>query len=130
MKFTLSELCKAGSYHPDPNKLEPWQKRNAEDLIRKVNALGFIPPKSASSFARDYASQKRINPSAMNSSHLYFAAVDIADPDHSLQNWLNTVEGQRALVEQGLWVEAFHATPTWVHLQLYSVNSGMRFFNP
>lgn len=131
MKFTLKELClNSGSYKPDPKKLEPWQKRNAEDLIRKVNALGFAPPMKATSFARDLKKQAKINPSAMNSSHLYFAAVDIADPDHRLQNWLNTIEGQRALVEQGLWVEDFKYTPTWVHLQIYSVNSGNRFFIP
>jgi hypothetical protein len=130
MKFTLKELCKSGSYNPDYNKLEPWQKRNGEDLVRKVNNLGYEEPMKASSFARDIEKQKQINPKAMNSAHLYFAAVDIADPDHKLQDWLNTIDGQRALVENGLWVEDFSATPTWVHIQLYSVNSGNRFFRP
>ena len=130
MKFTISELCKAGSYNPDPNKLEPWQKRNAEDLIRKVNALGYAPPMTTSSFARDMKAQMRINPSALNSAHLYFAAVDVADPDGKLQAWLKTIEGQRRLVECGLWCEDFAYTKGWVHFQLYSVNSGARFFKP
>ena len=131
MKFTLTELClRSGSYKPNPDKLLPWQKRNAEDLIRKVNALGFEPPKRATSFARDYNAQLKINPNAMNSAHLYFAAVDIEDSNKELQSWLKTIEGQRRLVECGLWVEDFSATPTWVHLQIYSVKSGNRFFKP
>ena len=130
MKFTLKELCSCGSYNPDVNKLEPWQKRNGEDIARKLSNLGYGPAMFGSSFARDYEAQKRINPNAMNSAHLFFSAVDVADPDGKLQAWLKTPAGKAALIEQGLWVEDFKYTPTWVHFQTYSVNSGNRFFKP
>lgn len=143
MKFTLKEICKAGSYNPDPSKLESWQKRNAEDLIRKINNVGLAFTKwlndnypgkkssrTASSFARDYEAQKKINPTKMLSGHLFFGALDIADTDGLLKEFLKTTEGQQVLIEQGLWCEDFEYTPTWVHLQLYSVNSGNRFFKP
>jgi hypothetical protein len=130
MKFTLSELCKAGSYNPDVSKLEPWQKRNGENLVLRVNALGYGPAKKATSFARDIRAQQRINPSATNSAHLYFGAADIGDENQELQKWLGSIEGQRRLVECGLWVEDFSATKTWVHLQIFMPASGNRFFMP
>lgn len=130
MKFTLEELCKAGSYNPNYDELEPWQKRNGEDIARKVTNLCYEPAMYASSFARDYKAQKKINPTKMLSAHLFFAAIDVADPNKKLQTWLKTSEGQNALEKQGLWCEDFEYTPTWVHLQLYSVNSGNRFFKP
>lgn len=130
MKFTLEELCKAGSYNPNYNELEPWQKRNGEDIARKATNLGYEPAMYANSFARDYKAQKKINPIKMLSAHLFFAAIDVADPEQKLQSWLKTSEGQAKLEEQGLWCEDFAYTPTWVHFQLYSVNSGKRFFTP
>jgi hypothetical protein len=102
--------------------------RNLEDLVRKVNALGYQPPMLASSCLRSLKDQQRINPSAMGSSHLYGAAVDVADPKGELAKWL--LENSYKLETYGLWMENPEKTKGWVHLQIYATKSMTRIFNP
>lgn len=128
MKFTVAELLKAGSHKWAEKDVDAVTLRNLEDLCRKINALGYQPPMRASSCLRSLADQKRINPSAMGSSHLYGCAVDIADPKGELKKWLETRYGE--LVNCGLYMENPKATPTWVHLQTYAPKSMSRIFNP
>lgn len=128
MKFSLTELLNAGAHKWSELEIDPVTKRNLEDLIRKVNALGYQPPMRASSCLRSLKDQERINPNAMGSSHLYGCAVDIADPDGKLKKWLETRYGE--LVNCGLYMENPKATPTWVHLQSYAPRSMNRIFNP
>lgn len=133
MKFSLSEVLSCGSYKWKESELDLVTKRNLEDLIRKVNRLGelgFSEPRIASSCLRSIKDQQRINPSAMGSSHLYGCAIDIADSDNKLKNWLQTSKGKNALVECGLWAEDYKSTPAWTHLQTYSPKSGNRVFKP
>lgn len=134
MRFTLTELLNAGSTKWDINKVDIVIKRNLEDLCRKINALGYQPPMRATSCLRSIESQKKINPSAMGSSHLYGAAVDIADPNGLLSTWLQSIEGQRRLVECGLWMEDPKSTHgkngNWCHLQIYAPKSFNRYFKP
>lgn len=130
MKFTVSELLNAGSHKWKESEVDAVTLRNLKDLCAKLNKLGFQPPRNASSCLRSLADQKRINPSAMGSSHLYGAAVDIADADNKLKNWLQTATGKKALVECGLWAEDYKSTPTWTHLQLYAPTSFNRVFKP
>lgn len=128
MRFTLRELLNAGSTKWNESDVDIVTKRNLEDLIRKVNALGYEPPMRASSCLRSIESQKRINPSAMGSSHLYGCAVDIADPDGKLAAWL--LAHKNKLVECGLWMENPEKTSGWSHLQSYAPKSMNRIFNP
>lgn len=128
MRFSVDELLKAGSHKWDKKDVDAVTLRNLEDLCRKVNALGYQPPMLASSCLRSLADQKRINPSAIGSSHLYGCAVDIADPKGELKKWLETRWGE--LVNCGLYMENPKATPTWVHLQTYAPKSMNRVFNP
>lgn len=130
MRFTLFELLNCGNHHWKESEVDIVVKRNLEDLILKVNKLGFVPPRNASSCLRSIKDQMRINPKAMGSSHLYGCAVDIADADNKLKTWLQTEQGKKALVECGLWAEDYKSTPTWVHLQTYSPKSGNRVFLP
>ena len=130
MKFTVQELLNAGSHKWKESEVDAVTLRNLKDLCAKLNRLGFTPPRNASSCLRSLADQKRINPSAMGSSHLYGAAVDIADADNKLKNWLQTAAGKKALVECGLWAEDYKSTPTWTHLQLYAPASFNRVFKP
>ena len=130
MKFTLTELLNAGQHKWKESEVDIVTKRNLEDLIRKVNALGYKPPMNASSCLRSIKDQQRINPKAMESSHLYGCAVDISDPDGKLKAWLQTDAGNRALINNGLWAEDYKSTPTWVHLQTYSPKSMLRIFKP
>lgn len=128
MRFTLRELLNAGSTKWNESDVDIVIKRNLEDLIRKVNALGYEPSMRASSCLRSIESQKRINPSAMGSSHLYGCAVDIADPDGKLAAWL--LAHKNKLVECGLWMENPEKTSGWCHLQSYATKSMNRIFNP
>ncbi len=130
MKFSLNELLKAGSHDWTNEKIDDVITRNLEDLIRKLNALGYNPPMRATSCLRSLADQKRINPKALGSSHLYGCAVDISDQDGKFAYWLQTVTGQRKLIECGLWMEDPKYTKGWVHLQSYAPKSLNRYFIP
>ena len=128
MIFSVEELLKAGSHKWDKKDVDTVTLRNLEDLCRKINALGYKPPMRATSCLRSLADQKRINPSALGSSHLYGCAVDIADADGKLKAWCKA--NQKKLVECGLWMESPEATKTWCHLQSYCPKSMSRIFNP
>lgn len=75
---------------------------------------------------RSVSDQERINPSANTSKHLLGAACDVYDPNRDLQQWC--VENEDKL--DGLWMESFHSTPTWVHFQVISPHSGKKWFLP
>ena len=128
MKFTLTELLNAGSHKWKEQEIDVITKRNLQDLIQKINFLGYQPPMKATSCLRSIKDQQRINPKAMGSAHLYGAAVDIADPDGKLKAWC--MANKAKLIECGLWMENPHDTPTWVHLQTYTTKSGNRIFIP
>lgn len=128
MKFTITELLQAGSHKWKLSDVDTVTLHNLDDLCRKVNALGYVPPMRASSCLRSIADQKRINPSAMGSSHLYGCAVDIADPKGELTRWLKA--HRDSLILCGLWQEDPMYTKGWVHLQTYRPNSGNRVFIP
>ena len=128
MRFSLTEVLNAGSHKWKESEVDIVIKRNLEDLIRKVNALGYQPPMCATSCLRSIKDQQRINPSAMGSSHLYGCAVDIADPDGKLGKWL--LEHKDLLEKCGLWMENPEKTKGWSHLQSYAPKSMNRVFNP
>ena len=130
MKFTLNELLQAGQHKWRESEVDAVTLRNLKDLCAKLNKLGFVPPRNATSCLRSLADQKRINPSAMGSSHLYGAAVDIGDADGKLKSWLQTDAGNLALINCGLWAEDYKSTPTWVHLQIFAPISFNRVFKP
>lgn len=128
MKFSRQELLNAGSHKWRESEVDAVTLRNLDDLIRKVNALGYVPPMKASSCLRSLKDQQRINPKAMGSSHLYGCAVDIADPTGALAKWL--ISDTRRLEARGLWMEDPRHTPTWCHLQTYAPKSMNRIFVP
>lgn len=128
MKFSSDELLQAGSHKWKRSEVDVVTLRNLDDLCRKVNALGYVPPMNASSCLRSLKDQQRINPKAMGSSHLYGAAVDIADPTGALAKWL--LSHKSKLIECGLWMEDPAYTKGWVHLSSYMPKSGNRIFIP
>ena len=128
MHFTLKEVLNAGSHKWKESEIDLVTKRNLEDLILKVNALGYEPSMIATSCLRSLADQRRINPRAMGSAHCYGCAVDIADPKGELKKWC--VANKAKLIECGLWMESPEATPTWCHLQCYAPKSMNRIFKP
>jgi len=64
----------------------------------------------------------------MGSMHLRGAACDISDPDSVLKTFV--VKNLRLVEDLGLYMEAFDATPSWVHFQIYPPKSLTRFFRP
>ena len=128
MQFSVTELLNAGSHKWKESEVDAVTLRNLDDLVRKLNALGYEPPMRATSCLRSLADQKRINQSAMGSSHLYGCAVDIADTDGKLKAWC--VANKAKLVECGLWMEDPTSTKTWCHLQTYAPKSMNRIFKP
>lgn len=128
MQFSVKELLQAGSHKWKESEVDPITLRNLEDLCRKVNALNYTPPMYATSCLRSIKDQKRINPSAMGSSHLYGCAVDISDPKGELARWLQVRIVM--LAECGLWMENPDSTKGWTHLQSYAPKSMKRIFNP
>lgn len=132
MRFTVKELLQAGSHKWKESEVDVVILRNLEDLVLKINSLGYAPPMYATSCLRSIKDQQRINPSAMGSSHLYGCAVDIADPKGDLASWLQCRTSK--LAECGLWMENPKSTKgkngSWVHLQSYAPKSLNRFFLP
>ena len=128
MKFDLKELLQAGNHKWKESEIDLVTKRNLEDLCCKINKLGYNPPMYASSCLRSIKDQQRINPKAMGSSHLYGAAVDIADPKGELSIWVKN--NKQKIIDCGLWVENPDYTKGWIHFQIYAPKSFTRFFNP
>lgn len=128
MRFTLKEVLNAGSHKWKESEIDLVTKRNLEDLILKVNALGYKPPMTATSCLRSLADQKRINPKAMGSAHLYGCAIDISDPKGELKKWC--VANKAKLVECGLWMEDPASTKGWCHLMTLAPKSMNRVFKP
>lgn len=128
MKFTLSEVLTCGSHKFKESEIDLVTKRNLQDLIDKVNALGYQPAMRASSCLRSLEDQRRINPSAMGSAHCFGVAIDVADPKGELKAWL--LKNQNRLIECGLWMESPDYCKGWCHLQSYKTKSGKRIFVP
>lgn len=114
----------------------PEYEMNLLDLLVKINKVrdAWSRPMTVTSGFRtmkDHIAiyvKKKIpkNKIPLASKHLYCQAVDIYDPDKTLQKWC--IDNENLLAEIGLWMEHFSHTPNWVHFQTVSPVSGNRFF--
>lgn len=57
-------------------------------------------------------------------------AIDLADPEGLLDDWLMSDTGLDAMGAIGLWMEHPAATKGWTHLQSIPPASGRRVFYP
>jgi LAS superfamily LD-carboxypeptidase LdcB len=57
----------------------------------------------------------------MKSKHLFGQAIDIADPDGKLKEWVKANEAW--LLELGLWCEHYEDTIGWCHFQIVPYGS-------
>ena len=55
-------------------------------------------------------------------------AVDFRDQDGALRNWC--LANLALLHRNGVWLEDFKWTPTWVHMQIVAPGSGKRIYPP
>lgn len=110
---------------------------NAIDLLNRVNPLldelSFIPAAVArvvNSGWRTPTYNSTIPGAAPKSKHLVGLAIDIADPEGDLDDYLFSKEGQELLAKYGLYLEHPLATKGWSHIQSVAPRSGNRVFIP
>lgn len=115
-----------------PLALTPQIEKNAALTVQLANALlaRFGQGRNVTSGWRPPQVNAGIPTAAPNSKHLTGQAIDLADPDGDLDEWLLTQEGQTALAEIGLWQEHPAATKSWCHVQTVPPKSGRRTFYP
>lgn len=115
-----------------PLAMTPQIETNAIRTVSLVNALlaRFGEGRKVNSGWRPPAVNAKIPNAALNSKHMTGQAIDLADPDGDLDEWLLTEAGQAALTEIGLWMEHPAATKGWCHLQTIPPKSGRRVFYP
>ena len=92
------------------------QKKNLDDLLAKINIIRDIygKPMSVSSGYRPAAINANVG-GATNSTHTLCQAVDIRDANGQFREWC--LKNLQLFKDNGLWIEDFKWTPTWVHIQ-------------
>lgn len=100
------------------------------DLLERINKIRdqYNVPMIVNSGYRTPAINDATANSGQNSWHLKCAAVDIADADCKLWNWV--VQNLQLCKDLGLWMEHKCWTPTWTHFQIYPPGSDHRIFVP
>ena len=115
-----------------PLALTPEIRRNAITTVALANALLAVfgqGRKVNSGWRPPQVNAATPNAAAM-SKHMTGQAIDLADPEGDLDDWLMTGNGQAQLVTLGLWHEHPAATKGWAHLQTVPPRSGNRTFYP
>lgn len=108
---------------------------NAGVLLARVNALlSDLPPFEAvmdvrvNSGWRPASYNAGVPGAAVRSKHITGEAIDLADPDGELDEYL--FQHQEVLAAHGLWLEHPAATKGWCHVQTVPPRSGNRVFFP
>lgn len=121
--------------NPNKVKLLPAGKLAFERLYKNINEIRryYGKPLFVTSGVRSYLDQMRIDKAAgrkpaYGSMHLKGAAVDIADKNHALWNWL--MDNMPLVEKLGFFLEDKRWTDSWVHLQVIAPKSGNRIFQP
>lgn len=120
--FTLHQyLTSSGKYPERENHVEATEevKKNAAVLLDLVNQLlrelGLDPSTmTISSGFRTSEANGSIPNAAKKSLHMSGLAIDISDPDDSLDKLITSKP--EILDKYGLWLENSNSTPKWTHL--------------
>ncbi len=115
-----------------PLALKPDIKRNAITTVALTNELLAIfgQGRKVNSGWRPPAVNAATPNAAAMSKHMLGQAIDLADPEGDLDDWLMGDIGQAAMARLGLWHEHPAATKGWAHLQTVPPRSGKRTFYP
>lgn len=115
-----------------PLALTPQIEKNAELTVQLANALlvRFGEGRRVNSGWRPPEVNAKTAGAAPKSKHMTGQAIDLADPEGDLDDWLMSAEGQAAMAELGLWHEHPAVTKGWAHLQTVPPRSGRRTFYP
>lgn len=115
-----------------PLAMTPEIEANAERLLGLVNAILAMyggHPKVSSGWRPPKVNEITPN-AAVNSKHMTGQAIDLADHEGELDDWLMSDAGLDAMNKIGLWIEHPAATKGWTHLQSVPPKSGRRVFYP
>lgn len=124
MSITREEILK-GNALTGPSA--PQLENNLIDLLRRINGLRQLwgKPMIVTSGYRNAEQNKKVG-GAPASKHLTCQALDIADPQGELMQFiLNNTDILRL---SGLWIESPFDTVGWVHFQSVAPASGFRIF--
>jgi hypothetical protein len=115
-----------------PLAMTPQIERNAATMVQLANALlaRFGQGRRVNSGWRPPQVNAATPNAALLSKHMTGQAIDLADPEGDLDDWLMTEAGQAALSDIRLWHEHPAATKGWAHLQSIPPRSGRRTFYP
>lgn len=126
-----------------PLAMSTGLERNAARLVEIANKLVLIAKGAGITFQpnprtgslvssgwRPPAINAQTANAAPNSKHMTGQAIDLYDPDGDLDEWLMTVDGQKTMVDLGLWHEHPSATKGWAHVQSIPPRSARRTFYP
>ena len=115
-----------------PLAMTPQIEKNASLTVQLANALlaKFGQGRKVNSGWRPPQVNGKTPNAAPNSKHMTGQAIDLADPEGDLDDWLMSPDGQAALIEIGLWHEHPAATKSWAHVQTVPPRSGRRTFYP
>lgn len=113
-----------------PALLTDELRANAEETVRRANALlqVFGADRSVTSGWRPPAINASIPNAAAHSKHMTCQAIDLADPDGDLDEWLYGT--QQRLIDLQLWMEHPASTKGWCHVQIVPPMSGRLVFYP
>jgi len=150
--FTKEEILKkSGVKYED---LPDTHKKNLDLLVEKINELGKrVPdnlkgPRKCNSGYRSPEDQYRIyKQRAKNkqapfedgvyvqskvpiTNHMKGGAIDLNDPDDTLDEWLESEDGKKVVKELDLYIENKKYTKGWAHIQVIRTKSGNRYFIP
>jgi hypothetical protein len=131
MKLTIEDYFAKMSRAEAPSQ---EVRDNALELLAKVNALLAEIPLEEAQSPRVNSGWRTVGHNAItpgaapNSKHVTGQAIDLADPDGVLDEYL-FARPQR-LVDHGLYLEHPLATKSWCHLQSVPPRSGTRIFMP
>jgi uncharacterized protein YcbK (DUF882 family) len=132
-------------YNPNNYPTTSEIDKNIEELLRRINILRkeYGLPMFVTSGLRDVNKHKAIYEEKnkklreqglpelkipMGSKHLSGEAIDLADKDGKLWDW---IQSRQDLIEQlDLYFEDKAACPGWVHIQVVPPKSGKRIFKP
>ena len=115
-----------------PLDMTPAIEANVARLLGLVNVLLTrygAHPKVSSGWRPPQLNASTPN-AAPNSKHMTGQAIDLADPDGDLDEWLMSDAGLDVMNAVGLWMEHPAATKGWSHLQSVPPRSGRRCFFP
>lgn len=122
-------------------KLNPHKHQVNPDILSNLDKLSFAMTMLEQAYMSDGGDefiitsgyrtreeQKKINPTTINSAHIFGLACDVADIDKKI--WDFCIDNLHAIAELDLYLEDKLYTQKHVHFQMRAPRSGKRIFIP